>query len=420
MRMRRLRFASALGLAAACWAPAGTAADAGATGNSSDAGADGSPTTHDAGPPRDAGGVHSACVESVPEGKERPSMSETISRQGTSGYAAWLELVVEHGKGETVLPSGFRFQLTGDDARAIERAGFVLPDPDGGAGPSKVTEEAGGRAKTTVRIAFVPLPEEPGRQELVLPPLPIAIERASGELIRLCTKPHVLTIEDPIANTPNAEPKQNPPPRRQLEEWTTAKHVAYAALAALLIGALVALLIDRWRRRPKPEPPPPPPIPPWVVALEELHAIRHAGLIADGRTGEHFDRVSDAVRRYLGDRYGFDGLESTTREILGVLERIVPKIPIIPEIEAFLRHADLVKFARLTPTETECEEALDSGERIVHRTIPPEPNRPPRPAAPAASDDDDDEPAPVREQPVAEPATARDPKKADDDGKGEA
>jgi hypothetical protein len=32
------------------------------------------------------------------------------------------------------------------------------------------------------------------------------------------------------------------------------------------------------------------------------------------------------VRKYLGARYGFDGLESTTRESLSVLREVSPRI----------------------------------------------------------------------------------------------
>jgi hypothetical protein len=80
--------------------------------------------------------------------------------------------------------------------------------------------------------------------------------------------------------------------------------------------------------------------------------------------------VSHTVRRYLGDRYGFDGLESTTREMLEALRKVAPIIPVLEEIEAFLQHADLVKFAKVTPTEAECEHALERGELVVRRTTP--------------------------------------------------
>src|SRR3954468_9675142 len=215
-----------------------------------------------------------SCVERIPTGKDRPHFTEKIARRALSGHALTLEVVVEHGKGETVLPTGFRLLSDSPEAKALEREGFALPDPEGSAGPKLERTEQGERATTKVRLSVVPLPPKPGRHELVLPPLPIAVSRASGELVTVCTASHTVLVEDPIANTPNPVPKGNPAARRQLEIWTAAKHAAAVALIALLVGALAALLISRWLRRPKRLPPPPPPRPPWEVALEALHDIR--------------------------------------------------------------------------------------------------------------------------------------------------
>jgi hypothetical protein len=341
-----------------------------------------------------------SCVERIPSGKGRPKFTEGIATRALSGHALTLEVTVVHGKGETVLPTGFHLLRDSPEAKALEREGFALPDPDGPAGPQLQRTEDGGGAKTTVRLSVVPLPPKPGRHELVLPPLPIAISRASGEIVTVCTASHRVTIEDPIANTPHAEPRGNPPARRQREIWTTAKHVVAAALVSLVVGALLSLLVSRWLRRPKKLPPAPPPRPPWDIALEALHDIRHAGLTREGRFAEHFDRVSDVLRRYLGDRYGYDGLESTTREALGSLRLITPAINDMRGIETFMRDADLVKFAQLTPSEGECLDLLARAEDIVTRTIEVAPvapalatqapnNAPPDLKAEAGESDDD-------------------------------
>jgi hypothetical protein len=227
-----------------------------------------------------------------------------------------------------------------------------------------------------VAVPLLPLPEEPGRQQLVLPPLPITLARASGQVITVCTQPHRITLEDPIANAPGPKPKPNPPPRRQLEEWVLLKQLVIGGAVALLAGVLAAWLFNRWRKRPRPAAPAPPPRPPWEVAMEELHDTRHAGLIKAHRYSEHFDRVSDTIRKYLGDRYGFDGLESTTREALALLGSRTPQPEPLDEIRAFLRQADLVKFANLTPSEDECELALARGEQIVTATRPEDPSPP--------------------------------------------
>lgn len=329
-----------------------------------------------------------SCVERIPSGKDRPHFTEKIARRALSGHALTLEVVVDHGKGETVLPTGFRLLSDSPEAKALEREGFALPDPAGSAGPKLERTEQGERATTKVRLSVVPLPAKPGRHELLLPPLPIAISRASGEILTVCTAPHPVQIEDPIANTPNPTPKGNPAARRQLEVWTAAKTVAIAVLLALIAGALGALLISRWLRRPKKLPPPPPPRPPWDIALEALHDIRHAGLTREGRFAEVFDRVSDVLRRYLGDRYGYDGLESTTREALAALRETTPQIEDLPGIESFMRDADLVKFARLTPSEGECLDLLARAESIVTRTMLIAPLPPPVQSEPAEGETD--------------------------------
>ncbi len=303
-----------------------------------------------------------------------------------SGHVATLKVSVQHLKGEEVLPGGFR--ITESDAlKGIENNHLVLPDPEGGAGPVITRSDQG--TKTEVELSLVPLPPKPGRHELTLPPLPITVARANGQVVTVCTKPHTIVVEDPIANTPDPKPKPNPPARRQIEQWELLKQLVYGGLVALAVGLIAAWLLVRWKRRPKRIPPPPPPRPPWEVAIEELHDVRHAGLIKAGRFSEHYDRVSDAIRKYLGDRYGFDGLESTTREALSVLAEVAPPIEPIDKIRAFLRHADLVKFARLTPSEDECELALARGEEIVHATMPHTDRAPPlAPGRPAAAPDE--------------------------------
>lgn len=309
------------------------------------------------------------CIERIPEGKTRPSFKDTFPSKGTSGHAATLSVVVQHLKGEEVLPGGFRI-ADGDALKTLEMSHLALPDPLGAAAP-KITRSPEG-TETRVEIYLLPLPPEPGRHELTLPPLPISIARANGQVITVCTKPHLITVEDPIANTPEPKPRLNPAARRQEEPWQLLKQLVFGGLAALVLGVIVGYLISRWRRRERPVPPPPPPRPPWEVAIEELHDIRHAGLVRNNRYSEHYDRVSDTIRKYLGERFGFDGLESTTREALAVLGEISPPIEPIDKVRAFLRQADLVKFARLTPTEEECELALGRGEEIVRNTMPRE------------------------------------------------
>jgi hypothetical protein len=317
-------------------------------------------------------GARAECVETA-SGPARPQVVDTFPDRGQSGYVATLHVVVSHGKGETVLPRGLELQSESDTARALKSAGFVLPDQDGGAGARLLSidvDEKTGRRQTTLDLPLVALPDGPGRHALALPALPVSIARANNDVVTVCTKPHTIVVEDPTASTPNAQPKPNPPPRTQREEWVGLERALAWGSAGVLGGALIAWLVHLWRKRPKAVPPPPPPRPPWEVALERLDEVRHAGLLETQRFAEFFDRVNDAIRQYLGARFGFDGLESTTDETLAALRR-VPHFGLpIPEVAGFLQECDLVKFADVTPALAECERALAQAERVVRATMP--------------------------------------------------
>lgn len=310
------------------------------------------------------------CQESIPSGRERPKLVEEFPDRVSSGFVATLEVTVEHEPKETVMPGGDQIQLDSKEATALEQVGFILPNPKG---PSKMQVErdtAASPARTKVRIPILSLAKDPERKALTLPSLPITIARANGEVFTLCTQPHAITIEDPTASTPDPKPKPNPPPRRQLEEWTTLRQAIEIGTIALIAGALLALLFMWWRRRPKRLPPPPPPRPPWEVAMEELQELRQGNLVKTQRYAEHYDKASDAVRKYLGARFGFDGLESTTKELVLGLRAASVDVGTTNAVELFLRDADLVKFANRTPTEAECWLVLDHAEGFVRATLP--------------------------------------------------
>lgn len=281
---------------------------------------------------------------------------------------------VFHGKGETVLPNGLSVRSESEAGLALKKAGFVVPHQDGGA-RARVEPQAEdpvhpGQSVTVLSLPVLVLPSEPGRNTLTLPPLPVAVARKNGDLATVCTHSHIITVEDPIANTPDPFPQPNPKPEPQREEWTALEEALKWIGMGVLVGVALLVILRWWRTRPQPVPPPPPPRPPWEIALEKLARIRADNLLEQDRQGEHFDRVSDAVRAYLGERYGFDGLESTTDEILGSLKKRGASSTAFSEVTSFLSECDLVKFAKLLPTPEQCEKILEFGIGIVRSTMP--------------------------------------------------
>lgn len=311
------------------------------------------------------------CSDTWPEDRNRPALKESFPLTGTAGHVVLLDIEVRHLPGERVFPAGIQIEAQSDEMNWLTSAHFQVPSEESTLSavierPDKAGPD--GRMMTRVRVPLVPLPAEPGRVELTLPRLPIAVSRASGQVHTICTDPHVITVEDPLASIPNPEKKPDPQPRPQEEVWETMRDAVLSLLAALPVAAALVWLILYLRKKWKKAPKPPPPRPPWEVAFAELDALERRGLLQKQEYEEFLDVVSDTLRKYLGERYGFDGLESTTRETLRKLARLAPDFDEERAVRTILQRADLVKFARNLPTEEECKDALSETRRLVRIT----------------------------------------------------
>lgn len=314
----------------------------------------------------------SGCVSTWPEDRARPAFKEHFPLRGTSGHVSVLEVTVTHLPGETVFPGGIALLSSSDESDWLKAAEFRFPHASSEVKPHierSAAQKGKNQASTKVRIPLIPLPSEAGRKELTLPRLPVSVSRASGQVHTICTDPHVITVEDPLASSPQAEAKPDPPPRPQIEVWETLRDVVLALLIALPIAALLVWAFFRFRKNFKRATPPPPPRPPWELAFARLDAIDGKRLLEKEEYEQYLDEVSDALREYLGDRYGFDGLESTTRETLRQLVVLAPDFDDERAVRTILQRADLVKFARRPPVEEECREAMSETRRMVQRTV---------------------------------------------------
>jgi hypothetical protein len=147
----------------------------------------------------------------------------------------------------------------------------------------------------------------------------------------------------------------------------------------------------RWlSRRPKLAPPPPPPRPPWEIAVSRLAELRRKKqrMIEEGKAAQFVDEVSDVVREYLGGLFGFDGLETTTDEMLGLLRARSAKVGLLQEVGAYLRRCDLVKFAKVEPDQDEADLVFAKAQDIVQFSTPVEH------AVPASEEPTDEAPPP--------------------------
>jgi hypothetical protein len=135
--------------------------------------------------------------------------------------------------------------------------------------------------------------------------------------------------------------------------------VVAGAAGAVLLAIIAMLVVGRLRgTRPTPSA--------EERALAALAALRGERLHETGRIHEFYVRLTDIVRVSIEARWGIRAPERTTQEFL----REAARSPTISEAErstlgAFLRDADLVKFAGAAPDASTCVRSLELAEHFV-------------------------------------------------------
>jgi hypothetical protein len=137
-----------------------------------------------------------------------------------------------------------------------------------------------------------------------------------------------------------------------------------------IVAALIALGLYAWMRPRKPAPPPEiRVIPPHEKARKAL--LDALELIDEPRP--FCILVSDALRRYLEERFNLRAPERTTEEFLTELKSSSVLTQEQKEsLGDFLNRCDLVKFARYEPREPELRGLYDSALRLISETEPRE------------------------------------------------
>ena len=152
--------------------------------------------------------------------------------------------------------------------------------------------------------------------------------------------------------------------------WDDIEESFWMFLLLLLLGGAFAWVLIRYlnnkpiirivKIQPK--------LPSHVVALKEIERIKADDRWrAGGQSKEYYTELTDAIREYLNDRFGFNATEMTTGEIVDNLMRVSDK-ETIKELEELLVMADLVKFAKFEPPMNENDRNILNAIEFVNRT----------------------------------------------------
>jgi LPXTG-motif cell wall-anchored protein len=146
----------------------------------------------------------------------------------------------------------------------------------------------------------------------------------------------------------------------------------YWVLAGVLLIAAAAALWFYFRKRKKPEfvviEAPKPVVPPHVLALEKLHSLKDKKLWQQDQAKQYHIELTDIVREFLEQRYQIRAMEQTSEEIFASLRPLELSEQNRNRLRQMLMLADLVKFAKATPLNTDNEQSMDNAIDFVKET----------------------------------------------------
>lgn len=151
--------------------------------------------------------------------------------------------------------------------------------------------------------------------------------------------------------------------------WKDVAPLVYSVVIMLILGGLVVFLIIRFRdNKPiikiiKVEPK----LPPHQVAMKKIEEIKADKQVQREDPKLYYTELTEAIRTYIKDRFGFNAMEMTSTEIINrLLEEKDPQS--ISDLKLLFETADLVKFAKHAPMMNENDMNLVNAVDFINQT----------------------------------------------------
>lgn len=150
--------------------------------------------------------------------------------------------------------------------------------------------------------------------------------------------------------------------------WSDWAGVIFLSILAIPLMFLIIYFIVRYRdnkpiiKHIKIEPK----LPPHQLAMKEIERIKTEKVWQKGRSKEYYTELTDTLRTYIQDRFGFNAMEMTSSEIIDKLMEVEAKD--IRDLKELFLTADLVKFAKHDPMMNENDSNLLNAIAFINDT----------------------------------------------------
>ena len=163
--------------------------------------------------------------------------------------------------------------------------------------------------------------------------------------------------------------------------WEDISTIFWLTLLLIALSGLGYYLYKRFKdnkpiiRKIKVEPK----LPPHMQALQDIERIKGDKHLRMTDPKGYYTELTDVLRTYMAERFGFNAMEMTSSEIIDKLLETHDKAS-ISELKYLFETADLVKFAKHSPLMNENDMNLVNAVEFINNTkVEPDPNAKPEP-----------------------------------------
>lgn len=199
--------------------------------------------------------------------------------------------------------------------------------------------------------------------DYIIPPIPIEYMMPDSTRKILISEPISIRVSSLLAEDSDTLDIRNLKPPFDFK--ASKAWLYYLIGGVLLIGAIVFYLIWRHRRKKQLESEWVDPRKPWEIAFEDLAVLKEKKYLSENQFKLYYIDLSEIVRAFLGRIYNIPVLDMTTDEFCENLTELEVTEDLFKWIKAFLRHSDLVKFAKHFPESPKADSDFTESHQLV-------------------------------------------------------
>ncbi len=176
-----------------------------------------------------------------------------------------------------------------------------------------------------------------------------------------------------VYDIPEGQEKEIFPPKQNMKMPLAFIELAWPLLFLIVLAGAIFVSVFSYRRYNDNKPiikkiKRNPQVPAHIRALEAIEDLRKSGSAHNKEAKQYYTSLTDIVRTYINDRFGFNATEMTSAEILDNLRSCGDKSS-FEELSELLSTADMVKFAKAQPLLGENDRNLFGAMEFVKTTM---------------------------------------------------